>query len=141
MTRIIGLLAFAIFASLTISCHQTSKYYDYRLKLENKTGKTIMAYNSYNYPDTSLDPTIPKGIEANNLITGPNGEITFVRGGTWETAFKDDIPSGKMMIFVLDKDQVDHQPWDSIRQNYAVLKRFDLTLDSLRAHNFKITLE
>ncbi len=102
---------------------------------------TIIAYISYSYPDTSLDQSLPKSISANNQTTGPDGEIRFVRGGTWETAFRNDIPSGKMMIFVLDKNEVDNHPWDSIRKNYTILKRFDLTLDSLKTHDFKVMLE
>ena len=135
------LSALTLFFLATMSCQPVNKYYDSRLKLENKTDKYIVAYYSYAIPDTSLDATLPHSVAANNWIAGPGGEITFERGGTWENAFRDNIPSGKLSMFVLDKQVVDNTPWDSIRQHYTILKRFDVTIDSLRAINFKLIVQ
>ena len=117
------------------SCKNNS-YYDFRLKVINKSDKTIYADFYQSYPDTILSMHSHFDNSANKAV--PNGIVTLVRGGTWETAFKGNIQQ-KLMIFIFDAATVDNTPWDTIRKNYLILKRYDLSLKELDSLNFKVT--
>ena len=42
------------------------------------------------------------------------------------------------MIFLFSKDTIDQVPWDRIRDEYLILRRYDLTLEDLEAMNWTI---
>jgi hypothetical protein len=106
----------------------------------NNSNLTICSAYSFAFSDTSLWNSSPKNsIEANHLIANKGETITLSRGGSWEVAFKDQIPSGKMMAYVFDNNVFNSVPWDTIKKNYMVLKRYDLTLQDLQSKNWTIT--
>lgn len=122
-----------------ININLKSKYYDDRLELMNNSTSSIVAYLSFAYPDTSLSSTSPaKNIYANSDQAAPGEKINFVRGGTWEHAFEEQIPGGKMIIFIIEESTFENTEWNSIVSNYDILKRYDLSLDDLKEMNWKI---
>jgi hypothetical protein len=56
-----------------------------------------------------------------------------------EDIFKYQIPSGKLMVFVFDATLVKSTSWETVKQNYSVLKRYDLDLQDLKINNFTVT--
>jgi len=118
------------------SCKKDSSYYDYRLKVVNKSDKTIYADFYQSYPDTTLG--LHSHFDNATVKAATNGTITLVRGGTWENAFKEDIHQ-KLMVFIFDASVVDNTPWDTIKKKYLILKRYDLSLDDLQKSNWTVT--
>jgi len=43
------------------------------------------------------------------------------------------------MVFVFDANIVENTPWDTIRKNYLILKRYDLSYDDIVSLNWIIT--
>jgi hypothetical protein len=128
------LIYFALSAISLISCE--SKYYDYRLKILNNSNNYIYADFYRSYPDTTL--SINSHFGGLDHKVSPNGEITLARGGSWERAFQDDIQQ-KLLIFIFDAKIIENIPWDTIRNKYLVLKRYELTLKDLDSLNFKVS--
>lgn len=121
---------------ITNSCKKDSGYYDFRLKVINKSDMTINANFDQSYPDTTLGFYSPFYKGAENAAT--NETITLVRGGTWENAFKDVI-NQKLMVFVFDASIVEKTPWDTISKKYLILKRYELSLEDLQKLKWTIT--
>lgn len=56
-----------------------------------------------------------------------------------EIAFKDLISSDTLMVYVFDAETLEITPWDTVKANYMVLKRYDLSLEDLKKSDFTIT--
>lgn len=118
------------------SCKKDSSYYDYRLKIINKSNKTIYGDFYQSYPDTTL--SLHSHFDNASEKAASNETITLVRGGSWDNAFKEEIHQ-KLMVFIFDAAVINTTPWDTIRKNYLILKRYDLTLEDLQKLNWSIT--
>lgn len=118
------------------SCDIKNNYYDYRLTVLNKSGKTIYAEANASYPDTSLVFTVSP-FNHNPDKASPGAAIKIVHGGSWEEAFETNIHQ-KLIIFVFDAAIADNMPWDTIKKNYMILKRYDLTLQNLDSLNWTV---
>lgn len=130
-------LTLAVFLQLILmssSCKRDSGYYDFRLKLLNKSDNAVYTCFYQSYPDTVLGSHNPFSSDSR---VEPNETFTLGRGGSWESAFKEDI-SQKLMIYVFDADVVENTPWDTIKANYLVLKRYDLTLQDIEEMDWTI---
>lgn len=95
--------------------------------IKNNSTKSIYFAFSDKYPDTSIPPYIPLAI-----VTDPQGS-----GGPFLYSVSSN--SGIVEIFLFDSSIVASKPWDSITKNYMVLKRYDLTIDSINKMNTTIT--
>ena len=121
---------------LLSSCDTNDSYFDNRLKVVNNSQNSIYADFYQSYPDTSLSLLFHFSSDQHKI--NPGGRISLGRGGDWETAFKDDI-NQKLIILIFDGNTIETVPWDTIRKKYLVLKRYDLTLDSLKKLNWVVT--
>lgn len=113
-----------------------NKYYDFRLKVYNNSEKTLYAMYYQSFPDTTLG--LHSFFKSTYHRISPGETYTLRRGGTWETAFQEYI-NGKIMVFVFDANIVENTPWDTIRKNYLILKRYDLSYDDIVSLNWIIT--
>jgi len=116
---------------------------DTRLHIRNHSGKTLFFFFTNSFPDTSLRAdnnltrdTIFNGINSKLIMPGDSGMVSVA--GTWESFFSTEVPSGKINVFLFDLDVLRTTPWNAIATNYMVLKRYDLTLDSLKNRNWEI---
>jgi hypothetical protein len=125
------------FILMANSCKDGESYYDYRLKVINKSNMTIYAEYTMSQIDTLL-PYTDSPFNHSPDKTTPNGTITLGRGGSWEDAFNEDTTQ-KLRIFIFNASIVDNTPWDTIKKNYMILKRYDLSLDDLNKMNWTIT--
>lgn len=119
-----------------ISCDYKNSYYDYRLKVINKSSMTIYAEYSMSPIDTLL-PFTQSPFNHSPDKAAPNGTITLIRGGSWEGAF-DEVVNQKLIIFIFDAAVADSVPWETIKKDYLILKRYDLTLKDLDSLNFEV---
>ena len=130
-------LAFCLQAILmNSSCKHISGYYDYRLKVINNSNRSIYAAYSQEYPDTTIVFSAAP-FYSNPWKAYPSETITLGRGGSWEDAFKERIQQ-KLIIFIFDASIADKTPWDTIKMNYLILKRYDLTMKELDSLDFKV---
>ena len=134
--RILYLILGIFLLILTLIGSCDDNYYDYRLNVLNKSIKTIYVESSYSFPDTLLRYT-SSPFNHNPDKAAPNETVIVTRGGSWEEAFKQQIHD-KLIIFIFDATIVDNTPWDTIKKNYIILKRYDLTLHDLDSLNFKV---
>jgi hypothetical protein len=132
------ILLIALLHSILVSssCKKESSYYDYRLKVVNNSKDMIYADFYQSYPDTTLSSN--SHFDGEILKARPNDTITLIRGGSWENAFSSDITE-KLMVYVFDAEIIEDTPWDTVKANYMVLKRYDLSLQELEKMNWTIS--
>ena len=123
---------------------------DSRLKVRNESQAPIyITYSS----DTILppDPFCPKGyyLNGNDTITYFNCDARvdpdstkaiFIRTfKAWEKFIKNQCKDSKLKVFILSEQVLTEIPWDSISNNNLYLKRYDLSLDSIKKLYWIIT--
>jgi len=85
-----------------------------------------MVYAIYILPDTALSVQKP-----DNLKTIPAGELKDIYDfEVGDNKFKR-LKNERITIFVLSTDVVNSLPWDTIRDKYIVLKRYEITENDL----------
>jgi hypothetical protein len=114
--------------------------------IKNNSNRRLYFQYKLTYPDTSVDNSI---YLPNNSTRTPSeiisaGQTQAVLGGFEEKQpalgkLFAQIPSGKLEVFVFDVNVVSKTPWDTVVAKYLVLKRYDLTLDSMKKMNRVIT--
>ncbi len=97
--------------------------YAYLMRIHNNTNDTIFVCAGYNYPDTTLSSKKPS-----LLMVYPN---TRNGGLDSETHWADKVDNDTLSIFVFNKDTVDAYDWAQIRDDYKIIKRYDLSISEL----------
>lgn len=122
--------------TLGTGCEAVSGY-DSRFKVVNNSGRAIYVEKSYTFPDTSIPPGSPM-ISPIATRVEPGKELGIPILCCWEAKLEE-VPSHMVMLFVFDADTVDLLPWDRVRREYKILRRYDLTIEDLRQLNWTIT--
>lgn len=134
MTTRLMFLTFVILTSYSVlgssGCDDVLGF-DSRLKIVNLSLKRIHFDGGYTYPDTSI-ALILHGEEV-----APNSQQVFGIQGKWEERFKD-LPADTLMIFIFDVDTLTLVPWNRVRSEYKILKRYDLSLQDLKDRDWKV---
>ncbi len=115
-------------------CHKT-------IAFVNTTSQPLYVVSYYFYPDTSSFSGIRNPLLDSNFTKVRSNETnTQVLWGRdcIELAFKDLIPSDTLMVYVFDAMIIESTPWETVKSNYLVLKRYDLSLQDLKNNNWKI---
>ncbi len=118
---------------------QDIDFSDSTITIHNNTDMVVLHYfDFYRYPDTSLNFDNPflNEQQLDLAIIPPNNSIE--QEDAWLKYFEQPNTS-KVMLYLIDKDVFDDQPWDSIKANYMVLERYDLSLQDLKQMNWTIT--
>jgi hypothetical protein len=105
--------------------------FDSRLKVVNNSSQTIHFDGGFTYPDTSIGE-IPSGEDVR-----PNSQRVFGIQGKWEELFTE-LPADTFMIFIFDADTLKQVPWERVRAEYKILKRYDLSLQDLIGRDWKV---
>lgn len=134
MKRVILLSWSAIFILCFSSCKTPFLDVFYNLLVSNNSPKKIRVYlaDEYaekQYPDTSLPYLRPT---MRGISTGKQGY--FDSQIPWENRLKK-LPADTLSIFIIDDDVFQKVPWDSIRINYMILHRFDISIQDLADNN------
>ena len=104
----------------------------YSVKIQNNTNDTLLFFESYNYPDTSIVQNKPI------LIRVYPKDYNFLDSmDAWDVVLVP--PKDTLSIFILSKDTVDKYNWELIRSDNNILKRYDLSLNDLKRMNWTIT--
>ena len=124
-----------IILGLFTGCTMEPADADERPHYQNNSNQTVIISFQFNYPDTAIDVFNPLRAESSNTILP--GQTRFDAGCCWKYNFNNN-DSGVVMFFFHNLQTLKTTPWDSIRKNYTVLKRYDLTYKELINMNYFI---
>lgn len=128
------------FVLLAGTCRKETENTHYTIKFHNRSSIPLYVEASFGYPDTFAFEF--GELRANAAINKVNsGELnTSALGlrGSYEYRMENYVLSKKVMVYVFDAAVIESTPLDTIRAKYLVLKRYDLSLDDLRARNWTI---
>lgn len=122
------------------SCKKSNfpdRFYD--IQLDNKSDNTIKVYialeREFVYPDTLIETNVP----ATGFRTIEADKSTYFDSRVkWEEIFDKHLPLDTLSIFIFDVDTLIYYDWETIRSEYKVLQRYDLSLDNLKQLDFKV---
>lgn len=124
---------------LSISCHPDR--YNTWFTIKNNSSRGICYSYFYSFPDTSIPigGYLPPGEADPPSVTSPSS-ITYdlVKSASLENVFSV-TPSGNFQLSIFDETVADIVTWDTVRANYLILKRYDLTLGSINKMDRIIT--
>jgi hypothetical protein len=129
--QFLNVLIFTIVLLLLFQCDP----WDSKMKIINNSSSAIYYNDSYRYPDTTLR-TVPSPIFFANSLVLPGETVSYPVRGTWNEVF--DI-CDTLMIFIFDETKIKNVPWDTIKKNYMILKRYDLSLEDLVKLDWRVT--
>lgn len=110
----------------------------YRIIVINNSSKDVYVHKAdldaeRQYPDTLL-PTS----NATFLKIPAKKRGYFDSKTTWEENVKD-LPSDTLSVFFIDGSTFENEEWDTIRDEYLIIERYDLSIEDLEKSNFTIT--
>lgn len=135
-----------ILVFLVISCDPG----DSRLKVKNLSDEPIfvMYYHDTLLPPEKLCPKVSY-IKGMDTITYNNCSSRIVSDTTiplyirtfraWEKYINDQCTDQKVRIFIFSDSVMNYVPWDTIKKRNLFLKRYDLSLDSIKRMDWVIT--
>lgn len=104
----------------------------------NNSDKTLLDYCRDNYyPDTTIQV---QGNVFDDRIKqfAIKPHSVYKMKTSWRHEMKQSHSTGVMTIFLFDQAVVDTVPWDKIREDYLVAKRYEYTLEQLDSLNWTI---
>ena len=110
----------------------------YAIDLQNNSNHPIYFYVAalgmeHAYPDTALQSSKP-GMQS----IQPGKSAAWYISLPFDRFFKE-LPKDTLSIYVFHPDTLNAYDWLIIRDQYKILKRYDLSLQDLQDHNFIIT--
>ncbi len=105
----------------------------YSIKIVNNTSTRLNCSYGDAYPDTSLPLNYPYII---HIL--PNDFHNFNSSKKWESVVAE-APSDTLSFFIFNSDTLNAFPWAQIRNEYKILKRYDLSIQDLQSTNYTIT--
>lgn len=121
------------------SCEKGEGHGDDRLTIINNSSISIFALLQYNYPDTTINNEDYTHLAYNSITIEPNTTKKIWNSLNWEDVIQMDNTQGTIMIFVFSSDTVQSYSWEQIRNDYNTLKRFDLSVNQLKAEDWKVS--
>ena len=110
----------------------------YAIYIDNNSNHEIRFYfdgliRAHNYPDTILPTSIPP------MVPIEAGKRFYQYSSiSWEKTFLE-FPSDTLSLYVFHPDTLDKYEWSVIREQYKVLKRYDLSIQDLQNSDFIIS--
>ena len=134
------LLFIIILCTQIQSCEDIAADKDFPLYVKNQSSHSIKVFFNDDdnhlaiYPDTLIS-SVQDGI-----IEILNGEKEAVAGGSapWESVFKVTVPNDTLSLFIFHSDTINRYTWSQIREDYNILKRYDLSLEDLELLDFEV---
>src|SRR5882757_6763707 len=106
-------------------------------RIQNNSGKNIYFTYSNKYPDTAVDNSVylPPGSTRTPSVVINAGQSYMVASSITLDKYFAATPSDTLQLFIYDADVVKNTPWTTVVSKYLVLKRYSLTLDSIKKLN------
>lgn len=107
----------------------------YSIKVQNNSPQLINFFDGRIYPDTSLPAEKPY------YGACRPGNFAYIDSRIdWSEVFVR-LPNDTLSIFIFDGATVNTYNWDIIRNQYKILRRYDLSLQDLKNSNFTIVYQ
>lgn len=108
---------------------------DDRLIIKNNSDKRLYACAQINFPDTSIGSYNPS-VSKENYEVLPQSEKRLI-SHSWEQVV---VSSGSdtLMLFIFDAQVLEKTPFATVKNQYLILKRYDLSLDDFQRMNWII---
>jgi hypothetical protein len=140
MKAMIKIFIFIILVTNLSKCEKAVMDKRYAVYIKNNAEHSIGAYFALGgklgtlFPDTILPET------KQYVITEikPNTIYIYDSGIKWEEIFLK-LPKDTMSVYIFHTDTLYKYPWERIRDDYMILKRYDLSLEDLQDLNWAIT--
>jgi hypothetical protein len=102
--------------------------------VNNQSSKQIYYSYATSYPDTSINIGYikPGSTATPSVLLGPGQQFTMSAPSSLDDYFASLIPSDTLLVFIYDAKVVMTTPWDSIVNNYIILKRYELSIDNIK---------
>ena len=125
----------------TICCKCELEGDSYTISLKNESNDSILCYTSLVEKNTKFYPDTSLSIEQVKLMTigSMKMENVFVSHNEIQEVFKYFLPSDTLSVFIIHPDTLNSYPWEIIRAEYKILKRYDLSIKDLESMNWTIT--
>lgn len=137
-TRTILLLLIPCFFLAMTCIKKDTEHCHHKVYMNNHTDKPVYAMYSFNYPDTSITFQNPALFPNNYKIDEYGRKAIYSERTCIEYMIQHDNPAEVFTVFVFDAEVLETTPWEQVKQNYMVLKRYDYSLDELRNTDFSI---
>src|SRR5688572_20755122 len=129
----------SVWLILVLICSNSCEDF-YAVTIENHSDQHIkfyvtMPWSHFQYPDTLLPAQEIHPIEL--LPSKSTHYYTGLPGPPWEEIFKR-LPADTLSIYIFDADTLSAHPWNVIRSQYNILKRYDLSLQDLQSLDFVV---
>lgn len=139
MNKMVKILMFILLISNFYKCEKTMEK-RYAIYLENKSTHSIGCYlglgGDYGtmYPDTTLPS------DNQYVINGIKEGTRYIydSGIKWEEIFEK-LPQDTLSVFIFHTDTLNKYTWEKVRDDYMILKRYDMSLEDLESLNWTIT--
>lgn len=133
MKKIYSILFFALFG-LFSSCDKPFFVESVsRFWLKNNSSQLILVQLSYSYPDTAI-------LAQEYVIAGlgAGDEKPFDSKKQWKDRINE-LPKDTLSIFIFSNDTLKKYGWETVRKDYKILARYDISAGDLEAANHKLT--
>ena len=113
-------------------------YYDTRLDFVNNSDSPIYVSVCDFYKDTAyvFVNYYPGNAPDKYKIQPYETKSSIKPIGTWERVYEE---QDTLAFYVFDAEVLETTPWDTVKANYMILKRYDLSLQDLESMNWTIT--
>lgn len=120
---------------LCSSCGKDEDKHDL-IMFTNNSSELVYVEGSWEYPDTAINVSNPALAGDYYKVSGNSSGDPLKLQDTYEGRFNQ---YEKVMVFVFDARVIETTPWETVKANYMVLRRYDLSLDDLNKMNWAIT--
>lgn len=123
------------------SCEKVAMDKDFPLYVQNKSPCLISVFLNINEDNYAIYPDTMISSVRNGIVEVPSGERCSVAGGsaTWESVYEVSVPGDTLSLFIINTDTLAKYSWSQIRNDYNILKRYDLSLGDLQRLDFEVT--
>ena len=130
--RIIIIILTSFLAITAYCCREETEDCHRGVTIINNSDKAIYYDVGISYPDTSLIDNPSTSPNPYKIPANSRNKDWF--GDCYEAAVRETL-----MVFIFDAYTLEHTPWDTVVENYMVLKRYDLSLDDLNKLQWHVT--
>lgn len=131
-------IALVISLSFLLGCGEKDPNLHNIIWFENNSDKTLYICASFTDFQDTIIPADNPSLAGDYYKSSPHnkGDQLELRD-TYEGRF-DDLNTDLVRIFVFDETVFHNYEWDTIRNKYLVLERFDLSLEDLNNQNWTV---
>lgn len=109
----------------------------FSIDVVNETDTKLFFYEANEIAQVYPDTTVVADQERLRQIL-PMTTASFGSGSPWDEEIER-LPSDTLSVFIFSSDTLNTFPYSEIRDDYKILKRYDLSIEDLELLNFKVT--